>query len=84
MEIDDLSLPSYCIKSIGKKTNDSQKESEGIREAILSNAEDISEMQAQKSDVSSNLALSLLIFNTFAMAFNAIKLDYEGMEADED
>ncbi len=83
-EVNDLSLPSYCFKSIGRNINDTEKNDEDIREIILSNAEDISKMQMQKSNESSDYALSLLIFNTFAMAFNAVKLDYEGVDADED
>ncbi|MDB4653633.1 hypothetical protein OAE35_01885 [Synechococcus sp. AH-551-E02] len=84
LEKNDLTLPSYCIKSIDESINGDKKNDEDAREIILSNAENISRLQTQKSNESGNLALSLLIFNTFAMAFDAIKLDYQSMDVDED
>ena len=84
LDVNNLNLPSYCLKSIERNINNIEKDSMNIRETILSNAENILQIQGQKSDESSNLALSLLIFNTFAMAFDAIKLDFQGVDADED
>ena len=83
LDVNDLNLPSYCLKSVGRNISDTKNENKDIREIILLNAEDISKIQIEKSDESSKYALSLLIFNTFAMAFNAIQLDYQGVDADE-
>ena len=79
-----LVFPSYCIKSISRNTDKAEPDRKNIREMILLNAEKISNMQSEKSDESSTLALSLLIFNTLEMAFDAIKLDYQSVDADED
>ena len=81
---DAVIFPNYCVKSVRGKNNKSETTQENIREKILQNSERIANKQKEKSDESSDLALSLLIFNTLAMASEAIKLDFQSMESDED
>ena len=83
-EVNTAFLPSYCIDIMEENTNETQRNDQEVRTMILLNSEKLSNMQAQKSALASNLALSLLIFNTFAMAFDAIKLDYQSVDTDED
>lgn len=83
-------LPDYCEKNL--KSNSSMIQTINVieldnrmstREQILNNAQALSDIQRERSKQSSHLALSLLVFNALAMAFDAVKLDYQSMEVDE-
>lgn len=83
-------LPNYCIENI--KSNHSKVQTISTlelenristREQILANAQALSDIQRERSKQSSHLALSLLVFNALAMAFDAVKLDYQSMDVDE-
>ena len=50
---------------------------------ILTYADKISDLQRERSNQSGQLALSLLVFNAFALAFDAVKLDYQNMDFEE-
>lgn len=84
-------FPEYCKEilvsnpkiPLGSRPVKEANSESSNREMILNYADKLSDLQRKRSNQSSQLALSLLVFNAFALAFDAVKLDYQNMDFEE-